>query len=94
MTKHYQELSNRFLSDKSKKIVESNNGLKLHFYYASWNGSGFFQQFAKKINQAVDDGIESPEKLLSIAINSRLNMTSMKKSGEKLLKIFNSNKTA
>jgi peptidoglycan hydrolase-like protein with peptidoglycan-binding domain len=94
MTKHYEELSDRFLSDKAKKLVESNNGLKLHFYYASWNGSGFFQQFAKKINQAVDDGIESPEKLLSIAINSRLDIPSMKKSGEKLLKIFNSNTIA
>jgi peptidoglycan hydrolase-like protein with peptidoglycan-binding domain len=91
MTKHYQDLSDKFLSDKSKKLVESNNGLKLHFYYASWNGNTFFESFAKKINQAVDDDIVSPEKLLSIAINSRLNMPIMKKSGEKLLKIFKSN---
>ena len=94
MTKHYQTLSDKYLSDKSKKLVQSNNGLKLHFYYASWNGSNFFQKFAEKINDAVDDGIESPEKLLSIAINSRLNMPIMKKSGDKLLKIFKSNNIA
>jgi hypothetical protein len=94
MSKHYQILSDRYLSDKAKTLVQSNNGLKLHFYYASWNGEGFFKGFAEKINQAVDDGIESPEKLLSIAINSRLNMPIMKKSGEKLLKIFKSNNIA
>jgi biotin carboxyl carrier protein len=87
MTNHYQNLANRFLSPKARKLVESNNGLKFHFYYGAWNGDGFLQNFAKKINQAVEDGIESPEKLLSIAINSRSSGV-LAKSGAKMKQIF------
>ena len=88
MEKSYNENSNKYLTKESRKLVNSNNGLKFHFWYACWNGPGYFQKFANIINKAVSDGIDSPKELLSIAINSRLNSGAIKKSGEKMLKIF------
>ena len=88
MSDEYEINSGQYLTPEARKIVNSNNGLKFHFFYACWNGKGFFRMFAKKINKAVEDGITDPAKLLSIAINSRLDSGAMKKSGEKILKIF------
>ena len=88
MEKSYNENSNRYLTPESRKLVNSNNGLKFHFWYACWNGPGYFQKFANVINKAVSDGVESPKELLSIAINSRLNSGAIKRSGEKMFKIF------
>jgi hypothetical protein len=79
MSNEYEKNSQKYLTQESRKIVNSNNGLKFHFFYACWNGEGWFKMFANKINQAVDDGITNPDKLLSIAINSRLDSQNMKK---------------
>jgi predicted nucleotidyltransferase len=92
MEEEYDKNSSNYLTSEAKKIVDTNNGLKFHFLYACWNGKGFFKMFANKINQAVSDGITDPNKLLSIAINSRLDSPSMKKSGDKMIEIFKSNK--
>ena len=91
MEKEYETNVSDYLSPESKEIVNSNNGLKFHFFYACWNGKGFFKLFANKINKAVKDGITSPDKLLNIAINSRLDSSAMKKSGEKMIKMFSKN---
>ena len=88
MEEAYNVNSNMYLSPAAREIVNSNNGLMFHFLYACWNGPGFFKRFANIINKAVEDGIESPQKLLSIAINSRLDGGVTRKSGEKMLKIF------
>lgn len=88
MSEEYERNSDKYLTPEAKKIVDSNNGLRFHFFYACWNGEGFFRMFARKINKAIKDGIKEPIKLLSIAINSRLDSNLMKKSGEIFLKIF------
>jgi hypothetical protein len=71
MEPHFKNLSEKYLNEKSRNIVNSDKGLLLHFIYASWNGPGFFQKFAKDINSAVDSGITSSNELREIAINSR-----------------------
>jgi len=71
MEPHYKELSEKYLSDKSREIVNSDKGLTFNFIYASWNGSGFFQKFANDINDAVDNGITDPKELQEVALNSR-----------------------
>jgi len=59
-----------YLSDKAKKVVESSRPLLLHFSYATWNGPGFFKDFAKSINKAIDEG-KSEKDLIKIAKSDR-----------------------
>ena len=60
----------KYLSPKSLQEVESNKKLLFHFAYACWNGSGYFQDFAEDINDAVDDGLTGDD-LVDVAIDSR-----------------------
>ena len=71
MEPHFKKLSEKYLNDKSRQIVNSDKGLLMHFIYASWNGPGFFQKFANDINTAVNSGITSSDELRDVAINSR-----------------------
>lgn len=72
MYPQYDKLASRYLSPKSRKIVESDNRLFFHFVYATWNGSGWFQKFAKKINEAVNSGVTNKNQLVQIALQSRI----------------------
>ena len=67
----YEKLSNRYLNENARKIVNKSPNLMFHFIYATWNGSGWFQKFAKKINEAVDKGVTKISDLESIAMKSR-----------------------
>lgn len=71
MKTSYDRNSN-YLSSEAKKQVESDKRLLFHFAYACWNGSGFFQDFAEDINNAVDDG-KFGDELVDVAIQSRNN---------------------
>jgi hypothetical protein len=71
MFPHYTYLANKYLSEKSRAIVEKDPKLLFHFVYACWNGSGWFQKFASKINKAVESGVTNNKKLLEVAMNSR-----------------------
>ena len=75
----YIDNSNRYLSKEASKIVDSDPRLVFNFSYASWNGTGWFQRFAEKINKAVEKGIKNPDKLVEIAVDSRV------KSGNSLI---------
>ena len=85
----------KYLSAEGKKIVNSDYNLTFHFVRATWNGSGWFQYFARKIDEAIVNGITNPEELMSVAMDSRINTTYTKddnskklirRSGEKLQK--------
>ena len=67
----YEKLSNRYLNEDARKLVNKSPNLMFHFIYATWNGSGWFQKFAKKINEAVDKGVTKISDLESIAMKSR-----------------------
>ena len=67
----YERLSNSYLSEEAREIVNKSPNLMFHFIYATWNGSGWFQKFAKKINEAVDKGVTKISDLESIAMKSR-----------------------
>ena len=69
MKYRYDKDSNRF-SPELKKRVENNDRLLMHFSYASWNGSGHFQKFAKSLNDGVKNG-ESDKELIKRAIADR-----------------------
>ena len=71
MYKPFMDYSKAYLSPQARNIVFSDPRLLFHFSYATWNGPGWFKKFASDINEAVKNGITSPEKLLQIAIFSR-----------------------
>lgn len=61
----------RYLTPKAQELVQKDQRLIFHFSYASWNGSGWFQRFAKPINEAVEKGVTDTNELTKIAIASR-----------------------
>lgn len=73
--KNFCNLADQFLKDqKTRKIVESSPKLMVHFFYGCWNGAGFFQNYAKKITEAVTKkGITNTSKLAKIAMDHRRN---------------------
>lgn len=68
----YDSLSKRYLSKEAQELVKNNPKLTFNFAYATWNGPGWFQKFAKKVNEAVKDGVTDPEELAKVAIDARL----------------------
>lgn len=73
MKPQYESNAKNYLTDKSRKIVESNEGLLFNFIYGSWNGPGWFQRFAKVFNDLVSEGITDPIELNDAVNLRRLN---------------------
>jgi hypothetical protein len=88
----YENLANKYLSEKSKKLVESDPRILFHFIYAVWNGPGWFQKFAQKFNDAVEKGVVNKDELLEVALNSRINSgnTLISNGGKKIKGFINS----
>lgn len=72
MYPEYLSFEERYLSPEARKIVDKSAKLTFNFAYATWNGEGWFKNFASQINSAVADGITNPEKLAQIAVNARI----------------------
>ena len=71
MYNQYEKNMSNYVKDpETKKRIEGNEGLLLHMSYATWNGPGHFQKFAKKLEDAVKEG-KSDEELLDIAKDGR-----------------------
>lgn len=86
----YEEYSRKYLKPESRKIVESDPRLKFHFAYATWNGPGFFQKFANRLNQRIQNqNILDPTKLFKLSMQDRRD-TVIASSAPKIEKIFNS----
>lgn len=90
MFPYYQELANTYLNKDLIKIVNTDPRLLLHFAYASWNGSGWFQRFAKLMNARWQSGERNADVLYQGAINDRKNSsnTIIARSGSKIETIF------
>jgi hypothetical protein len=61
----------RFLNPEAREIVKNNPKLYFNFVYATYNGEGWFQKFAKIINNEVANGNKDPESLVNIDIMNR-----------------------
>jgi hypothetical protein len=73
MFKEYEKNMSNYVKDpETKERIEGNDGLLLHMSYATWNGPGYFQKFAQRLERAVKEG-KSDEELLDIAKESRTN---------------------
>jgi hypothetical protein len=68
----------RFFTPEARKIVNGDAGLTFNFLYATYNGEGWFQKFAREINESVEQGTTDPKELLKIAIDTRKQWTSDK----------------
>jgi hypothetical protein len=87
MERQYESNLNNNFNSKEKEIIENDKGLKFNFFYATWNGSGFFKNFAKEIKKAIADGVTSPEELKKVAIKARRN-SKVSKSASKMASII------
>ena len=84
-------LANKFLKG-NRQIIENDDCLTLHFYYACWNGSGRFQKFAKVINDEIkrENGKIDINLLRVCALNSRINSGNdlISKGGKKIQNLW------
>jgi hypothetical protein len=78
MKPEFERLFNRYVPIPDlQNLIRSDGRLYFNFSYATWNGSGYFNGFSKKIIEAYNSGITSPDELVKIFINLRLNIRQM-----------------
>jgi len=63
-------ISNFVKNPKLKEKIENIPALTLHMSYATWNGPGFFQKFAKSLEDGLNQGMSDSE-LINKAIEDR-----------------------
>lgn len=87
----YEKLAARYLTEESQKLINKDPRILFHFIYSVWNGSGWFQRFASKFNEAVKQGKRGND-LLNAALNSRINSTNklISNGGKKIKGFINS----
>lgn len=73
MKPFFIKFSKSYLSPEAAEIISKDPGLTFNFAYATWNGEGWFQRFARTINEAVASGNKDPKSLLQIVIDRRTN---------------------
>jgi hypothetical protein len=73
MKPNFQDYMGRYMTEEARKIVMNDTPLTFNFAYATWNGPGWFQRFAKTINEKVAQGVTDPKELLQVAIDRRKN---------------------
>jgi peptidoglycan hydrolase-like protein with peptidoglycan-binding domain len=59
----YGKNMKRFLSPEAAAIVNNYAPLTFNFIYATWNGEGWFERFAKPINKSIESGNIDPKSL-------------------------------
>jgi hypothetical protein len=86
----YDKFAAKYLSSKSRGIVESDDRLLYNFMYATWNGAGWFQRFASDFNKAVDSGIANKDQLVQIVLKSRTESSNslIRQTGNKMAAIL------
>lgn len=69
----FNAYSNKYLSEKAYNIMMNDPRIYLNFAYATWNGIGWFQRFAKAFNYEVDKGVKDTNRLTQFLLNLRKN---------------------
>jgi hypothetical protein len=72
----FNQFMEKYLTPEAREIVKNNPKLYFNFAYATFNGPGWFNKFAKIINNEVSKGNKDPESLLNIDIINRKNADS------------------
>jgi len=92
MEPNFNNYMKKYLSPEAQELVKSNPKLYFNFAYATWNGPGWFQKFAKDFNKKVADGFSRQEDLVQSVISRRKNDPNSLVSGggKKIEKILSS----
>jgi murein DD-endopeptidase MepM/ murein hydrolase activator NlpD len=92
MKPFFIKFSKSYLSPEAADIISKDPALTFNFAYATWNGEGWFQRFAKVVNEAVASGNKDPKSLLQIALDRRTGSGNslMAQGGSKVAQIANS----
>jgi len=61
MKPQFDSYMGRYLTPEAQKIINSSKALTFNFIYATWNGPGWFQKFAKKFNDDVNNDLSVNE---------------------------------
>jgi hypothetical protein len=69
----YDSYSKRNFDKEVKTLVESDGRLYYNMVYAAWNGPGWFEGFAKVLNNAYKAGSKTSDQLLAVITKERLN---------------------
>jgi hypothetical protein len=69
----FNQYMEKYLTPESREIVKNNPKLFFNFVYATYNGPGWFDKFAKIINNEVANGNTNPDSLADIDIMNRKN---------------------
>jgi hypothetical protein len=90
MYPHFSTLANRYLSQSAINAISNDDRLVIHFSYASWNGEGWFQRFAKAINAAVVVPAATKESIFKSTLGARVNSNNslIAQHGKKMMKLF------
>ena len=90
MEPQFIDSSKRYLSDEARQIIMNDPKLYFNFAYASYQGPGWFQKFAKKFNQKVEEGVTDLDTLRDYALQIRKESGNwiIAGSGNKIEKIF------
>lgn len=85
----FSYLYNKYLTKQAQSLVSQDSRLILHFAYASWNGEGWFQRYAKTINNEAAKGITDLDKLTATAIKQRTDSSNslIRQTGAKIAKL-------
>jgi len=91
MKPFFIKFSKSHLSPEAADIISKDAALTFNFGYATWNGEGWFQKFARTINEAVASGNKDPKSLLQIVIDRRSNSGNslIAQGGPKVAKVAN-----
>ena len=68
---HYENLSKKYLSEESLKLVNTDWRLLFNFIYGAWNGEGRFEKMANVINSKVSSWTKNLDELLKAVVDFR-----------------------
>ena len=71
MYKWFSYLAGKYILISSMDEIANDNRLIVHFIYASWNGEGWFQKYAKALNAAILKFEGNKEAIFNEAIKAR-----------------------
>jgi hypothetical protein len=76
MEPEYNRMLNNCIKDQNlRNLINSYDKLLFNFVYASWNGGGWFQGWARVISAAYKGGMTNPEQLTRLFVAKRINNT-------------------
>jgi hypothetical protein len=90
MYKWFQYLAGKYILISSMDEIANDKRLLFHFSYASWNGEGWFERYAKALNAAIAQFPGNKEAIYKQAIKARTESTNsvIRQQGANMLLLF------